>query len=48
MLGDVGDAEDVVQEAFLRAHRASREGTEIREPRVLAAIAASSAHASTP
>lgn len=33
MLGDVGDAEDVVQEAFLRAHRAMREGTGIREPR---------------
>src|SRR5918999_6230294 len=33
MLGEVGNAEDVVQEAFLRAHRAMREGTEIREPR---------------
>jgi RNA polymerase sigma-70 factor (TIGR02957 family) len=32
MLGDVGDAEDVVQEAFLRAHRTTREGTEIRDP----------------
>jgi RNA polymerase sigma-70 factor, ECF subfamily len=33
MLGEVGDAEDVVQEAFLRAHRAIREGTKIRDPR---------------
>jgi RNA polymerase sigma-70 factor, ECF subfamily len=33
MIGEVGDAEDVVQEAFLRAHRAIRRGTRIREPR---------------
>ena len=33
MLGEVGNAEDIVQEAFLRAHRAVREGTEIRNPR---------------
>jgi RNA polymerase sigma-70 factor, ECF subfamily len=33
MLGEVGDAEDIVQEAFLRAHRAMRQGTEIRDPR---------------
>jgi RNA polymerase sigma-70 factor (ECF subfamily) len=33
MLGDVGNAEDIVQEAFLRAHRAMREGTQIRDPR---------------
>jgi RNA polymerase sigma-70 factor (ECF subfamily) len=37
MLGDVGDAEDVVQEAFLRAQRAIQEGTEIREPRAFLA-----------
>src|ERR687885_2743471 len=37
MLGEVGDAEDVVQEAFLRAHRAMREGTEIRDPRAFLA-----------
>jgi RNA polymerase sigma-70 factor, ECF subfamily len=33
MIGEVGDAEDVVQEAFLRAHRALQEGTLIREPK---------------
>jgi RNA polymerase sigma-70 factor (ECF subfamily) len=33
MIGEVGDAEDVVQEAFLRAHRAIREGSEIRHPK---------------
>jgi RNA polymerase sigma-70 factor, ECF subfamily len=33
MLGEVADAEDIVQEAFLRAHRAIREGTEIRDAR---------------
>jgi RNA polymerase sigma-70 factor (ECF subfamily) len=29
MVGSVGDAEDLVQEAFLRLHREQREGTEI-------------------
>jgi RNA polymerase sigma-70 factor (TIGR02957 family) len=33
MLGSVGDAEDVVQEAFLRAERAEAEGTEIESRR---------------
>jgi len=33
MLGSVSDAEDVVQEAFLRHHRASAEGTEIESPK---------------
>jgi RNA polymerase sigma-70 factor (ECF subfamily) len=33
MIGEVGDAEDVVQEAFLRAHRSLQSGTEIREPK---------------
>jgi hypothetical protein len=33
MIGEVGDAEDVVLEAFLRAHRTIREGTEIRHPK---------------
>jgi RNA polymerase sigma-70 factor, ECF subfamily len=37
MLGEVGDAEDVVQEAYLRAHRAARNGTEIRDPRAFLA-----------
>jgi RNA polymerase sigma-70 factor (ECF subfamily) len=37
MLGEVGDAEDIVQEAFLRAHRALRQGTEIRDPRAFLA-----------
>jgi DNA-directed RNA polymerase specialized sigma24 family protein len=32
MLGEVGLAKDVVQEAFLRAHRAMRQGMEIRDP----------------
>ena len=33
MLGTVADAEDVVQESFLRWHRAQAEGTEIRQPK---------------
>ena len=33
MLGSVSDAEDIVQEAFLRHHRASAEGTEIESPK---------------
>ncbi len=33
MLGSVSEAEDVVQEALLRAHRASEEGEEIASPR---------------
>jgi RNA polymerase sigma-70 factor (TIGR02957 family) len=33
MLGSVGDAEDVVQEAFLRAERAQADGTEIASSR---------------
>jgi RNA polymerase sigma-70 factor (ECF subfamily) len=33
MLGSVKDAEDVVQEAFLRIHRSAAEGTTIRSPR---------------
>ena len=31
MVGSVGDAEDIVQEAFLRFHRASGEGEEIEK-----------------
>jgi RNA polymerase sigma-70 factor, ECF subfamily len=33
MLGSVGEAEDVVQEAFLRFHRVVAEGTEIESPK---------------
>ncbi len=33
MLGAVGEAEDIVQEAFLRFHRAGAEGTEIQSPK---------------
>jgi RNA polymerase sigma-70 factor (TIGR02957 family) len=33
MVGEVGDAEDVVQEAFLRAHRLLAGGDQIREPK---------------
>ena len=33
MVGSVGDAEDIVQEAFLRFHRASADGQEIESPK---------------
>src|SRR5690348_7048914 len=33
MIGSVGEAEDTVQEAFLRYHRALAEGTEIAAPK---------------
>jgi RNA polymerase sigma-70 factor (ECF subfamily) len=33
MVGEVGDAEDIVQETFLRAHRVLADGGEIREPK---------------
>ena len=33
MLGTVGEAEDVVQEAFLRLHRAERDGVDIGSPK---------------
>jgi RNA polymerase sigma-70 factor (ECF subfamily) len=33
MVGAVGEAEDIVQEAFLRFHRAAAEGTEIESPK---------------
>jgi RNA polymerase sigma-70 factor (ECF subfamily) len=33
MLGSASDAEDIVQEAFLRLHRESRKGTEIESPK---------------
>ncbi len=40
MLGSVADAEDVVQESFLRFHRAETDGTAIESPKAfLAAIA---------
>src|ERR687889_2657924 len=37
MLGSVSEAEDVVQEAFLRLHRAEREGERIESPRAYVA-----------
>src|SRR4029453_10486898 len=33
MVGSVGDAEDIVQEAFLRFHRASADGEQIESPK---------------
>lgn len=33
MVGEVGDAEDVVQEAYIRAHRVLADGGEIHEPK---------------
>ena len=40
MLGSVAEAEDVVQEAFLRIHRAEAEGTRIESPKAyLSAVA---------
>src|SRR6476619_5782559 len=33
LVGSVGDAEDIVQEAFLRFHRASTDGQEIESPK---------------
>jgi RNA polymerase sigma-70 factor (ECF subfamily) len=33
MVGSVGDAEDLVQEAFLRLHKAEKEGEEIESPK---------------
>ena len=33
MVGAVGDAEDIVQEAFLRFHRVLAEGTAIESPK---------------
>src|SRR5256714_8033158 len=33
MLGSAAEAEDIVQEAFLRFHRASEEGEEVESPR---------------
>ena len=37
MVGEVGDAEDIVQETFLRAHRLLADGGEIREPKAFLA-----------
>jgi RNA polymerase sigma-70 factor (ECF subfamily) len=33
MVGEVGDAEDVVQEAYIRAHRVLADGGDIHEPK---------------
>jgi RNA polymerase sigma-70 factor (ECF subfamily) len=33
MIGSVGEAEDIVQEAFLRIHRAEAEGTRVESPK---------------
>lgn len=37
MVSEVGDAEDIVQETFLRAHRLLADGGEIREPKAFLA-----------
>ena len=40
MIGSVGEAEDIVQESFLRIHRAEAEGTRIESPKAyLSAVA---------
>ena len=40
MIGSVGEAEDIVQESFLRIHRAEAEGTKIESPKAyLSAVA---------
>jgi DNA-directed RNA polymerase specialized sigma24 family protein len=33
MVGSVSEAEDIVQEAFLRFHHATRDGAEVRSPK---------------
>ena len=40
MVGSVGEAEDIVQESFLRLHRATAQGEEIESPKAyLSAVA---------
>ena len=40
MIGSVGEAEDIVQESFLRIHRAEAEGTKVESPKAyLSAVA---------
>ena len=46
MVGSVSEAEDITQEAFLRFHRESKEGTVIESPKATTALAGDDARTS--